>query len=131
MATVNRTAEPIERDDIVRAAFSLAALLVLTSSWLAWSLRTQDEPIAQQEPLRFLTDLNNAPESELSLLPGIGKELARRIITERETSGPFRSAGDLERVRGIGPKTIRQIEAMAIFPSSDTSAPRPEPSESP
>jgi competence protein ComEA len=131
MATVNRIAEPIERDDIVRAALVLAALLVLVSGWLTWSLPTQDQPIAQTEPLRFLTDLNNAPESEISLLPGIGQELARRIITERETSGPFRSAADLERVRGIGPKTIRQIEAMAIFRSSDTLVIRPEPPESP
>lgn len=131
MAAVNRIAEPIERDDIVRAALALAALLVLVSGWLAWSFRSPDQPNAQQQPLRFLTDLNNAPESELSLLPGIGKELARRIITERETSGPFRSAADLQRVRGIGPKTIRQIEAMAIFRSGDTPEIRPEQPESP
>ncbi len=46
--------------------------------------------------------LNEASEDELALIPGIGKELAKRIVEERNASGGFRDFQDLLRVKGIG-----------------------------
>jgi competence protein ComEA len=41
----------------------------------------------------------------LEWLPGIGPTIARRIIEGR----PFRSLDDLERVKGIGAKSLASI----------------------
>jgi len=47
-------------------------------------------------------DINTAAKAELESLPGIGEELADRIIQYREENGPFASAEDIQNVRGIG-----------------------------
>ncbi len=46
--------------------------------------------------------LNEVSEDELALIPGIGKELAKRIIQERNASGGFKDFQDLLKVKGIG-----------------------------
>ena len=48
--------------------------------------------------------INRASARDLEALPGVGPALAKRIVEERERSGPFRSPRDLLRVKGIGPK---------------------------
>ncbi|TVQ61119.1 MAG: ComEA family DNA-binding protein [Phycisphaerales bacterium] len=58
-------------------------------------------------------DLNAAPPEELELLPGIGPTLAARIVEERDAEGLFRSVDDLQRVRGIGPRTVERLRAHA------------------
>jgi competence ComEA-like helix-hairpin-helix protein len=56
-----------------------------------------------------VVDVNAAGEAELQTLPGIGPALARRIVEYRAAHGPFRSAGDLANVRGIGPATAAKL----------------------
>jgi len=53
--------------------------------------------------------LNEAPASRLQALNGIGPALAERIIEYRTTQRPFQRPAELERVRGIGPKTLADI----------------------
>jgi competence protein ComEA len=62
-------------------------------------------------------------------LPGIGPELAQRIVADRQARGPFRRVEDLRRVRGIGPKTLERmrvylapLDGTRAPPSSDTTA---------
>jgi len=50
-------------------------------------------------------DVNHAPIDELRSLPGIGPVLAERIVAGR----PYEGADDLDRVRGIGPKTLARL----------------------
>ena len=57
-------------------------------------------------------NVNTATASELELLPGIGPALAGRIVEDREVNGTFNSVDDLDRVKGIGPKTIERIRAL-------------------
>ena len=64
-------------------------------------------------------DLNRATAEELELLPRIGPTLARRIIEDRERRGPFRSVGELTRVRGIGPRTLEGIVPLATASVTD------------
>ena len=64
-------------------------------------------------------DLNAAPTSALERLPGIGPRLARRIVEERERTGPFRSAQDLRRVRGIGPKTVETLAPLVTVEAGE------------
>src|SRR3989338_3291411 len=54
--------------------------------------------------------VNAADVAELERLPGVGPALAARIVEERECCGPFHSAEDLTRVRGIGHKTRERLE---------------------
>lgn len=54
-------------------------------------------------------DINQAGQQELTLMPGIGKLTAQRILEDRNRNGPFRSLSDLQRVPGVGPKTIRDL----------------------
>jgi competence protein ComEA len=63
-------------------------------------------------------DLNRATAPELVRLPGIGPALAERIVTDRESRGPFSSPEALLRVRGIGPKTLDRIRGYLSFPAA-------------
>lgn len=71
---------------------------------------------APQTKLDLGIDPNSAPQEDLELLPGVGPSLARQIIAYREKNGPFRSADDLARVSGVGPKTVERIRAYLRFP---------------
>jgi competence protein ComEA len=53
-------------------------------------------------------DINRASASELQRLSGVGPEMSKRIIDERNKQ-PFKSVDDLRRVRGIGPKTLERL----------------------
>lgn len=59
-------------------------------------------------------NINTAPSGELERLPGVGPVIAGRIIEERERS-PFKSAEDLGRVPGIGPKSIETVAPFIRF----------------
>lgn len=60
--------------------------------------------------LEFSVAVNEADWAELTLLPNIGETLARRIVEYRQQYGPFTSLDQLQRVKGIGPKTLRRVE---------------------
>ena len=60
-------------------------------------------------------NVNTATPAQLELLPGIGPALASRIIESRRSQGPFRRLDDLQRVRGIGPKTAEAIAQHVRF----------------
>jgi len=55
-------------------------------------------------------DLARADAAALEVLPRVGPALAAAIIAERERA-PFCRLDDLERVRGIGPRTRAGLEA--------------------
>lgn len=56
-------------------------------------------------------DPNKASPDELQKLPGIGPELANRVIENR----PYQRAEDLARVPGIGPKTVEKLRRYLRF----------------
>ena len=58
----------------------------------------QEEILPDPSPL----NLNTATQEELAQLPGIGEELARRIVEYREANGAFESVEELMEVSGIG-----------------------------
>lgn len=59
-----------------------------------------------------LIDLNTADAAVLESLPGIGPALAERILNSRTQLGAFRRVEDLDRVPGIGHKTIEKLRPL-------------------
>ncbi|MCJ2136612.1 RNA-binding transcriptional accessory protein [Methylobacterium sp. J-026] len=51
-------------------------------------------------------DVNTASPALLAQVSGLGTALAERIVTHRDTHGPFRSRAALKAVPGLGPKTF-------------------------
>ncbi|MDQ7838961.1 MAG: helix-hairpin-helix domain-containing protein [Thermodesulfobacteriota bacterium] len=74
--------------------------------------------IPMTNPERLLLDismpLNTATEQNLELIPGIGPQLARRIIIFREQNGPYKDIADLMNVEGIGEKKLKEIAPYVI-----------------
>ena len=54
-------------------------------------------------------DINQATAKDFELLPGIGKVIAGRIVDSRKHEGRFHTIDQLDRVRGIGKKTIENL----------------------
>lgn len=55
-------------------------------------------------------DLNTATEEALQTLPGVGEELARRIVQYREVNGPFADKEAIMEVSGIGAAKFEAME---------------------
>jgi competence protein ComEA len=68
-------------------------------------------------------DLDTAPAESLERLPRIGPALARRIIADRDSLGPFGSLEGFQRVKGVGPAMVRTLAPYVTF----SGTPRPSP----
>jgi competence protein ComEA len=112
------------RDQSVAAFFLAVALLAIGSHW-TWQAANRHRliEIDQVEPdlAEFQVDINSADWPEVALMPGVGEVLAKRIVTDRETNGPFQDHSDLRRVRGIGPKTLDGMRPYLV-PMPDAAA---------
>lgn len=62
-----------------------------------------------------IVDVNRATVEELDALPGVGPELAERIVTYREANGPFADLNALDAVEGIGPSILEDIQNFVRF----------------
>lgn len=76
-------------------------------------------PVEEVRPDPSPLDLNAASEEELTALPGIGEELARRITEYREANGPFESVEELTEVSGIGPGKLAALEGLIIVEDNE------------
>jgi competence ComEA-like helix-hairpin-helix protein len=71
-----------------------------------------DTPAGAPPRVLRTINVNTAGPAELELLPGIGPALAQRIVDDRAAHGPFRSVNDLDRVKGIGPRTLERLRPL-------------------
>jgi len=65
----------------------------------------------------LLVDLNLGSRIELEALPGIGLELADRIVSYRSLHGNFKQVHDLGKVSGIGKKRLKRLEPFVTVQS--------------
>ena len=118
----------LRRADQLAVALVIAFSLLLITISLIYRHRRHDGIIeidrSPPRQVQFLVDINRADWPELTLLPGIGPTLARRIIESRERAGAFRNTDDLQRVPGIGPKTVARI-APYLMPVQDAETAEP------
>ncbi len=55
-------------------------------------------------------NVNAATADDLMLLPGIGTELANRIVEYRSKNGPFKNIYELTNINGIGDSNLNKIK---------------------
>lgn len=68
--------------------------------------------------------VNRSHWSALCILPGVGETIAKRIARDRDDRGSFRSARELTRVAGLGPRGVMQMEPwIDIRPSPPGKSP--------
>lgn len=60
-------------------------------------------------PAYAAVNINTANQAEFETLQGIGPAKAKAIVDYRKKNGSFKSPGDLEKVNGIGPATMKQL----------------------
>jgi DNA uptake protein ComE-like DNA-binding protein len=73
--------------------------------------RKQKAPPKPVGPL----DLDLADEKEIEALRYIGPTLARRIVADRDSFGPFGSMDGLRRVKGIGSSMVAKLDSAVTF----------------
>ena len=97
-------------------------LLVAIVAWAGWcSVRSPGLRSDPHEKVKgipsFQANINLADAMELQLLPGIGPKSAEEILRVRLRDGGFQVIQDLDRVDGIGKKTIEQLKAVVVLDS--------------
>jgi competence protein ComEA len=73
----------------------------------AWAAEQTSKTAPVQTPK---IDINKASIEDLAELKGIGQQYAARIVQYREQHGPFAKVEDIQKVQGIGPKTLEAIK---------------------
>ena len=120
----------VSRADVFTAPVQLALFVAILGlvGFVAWHSIPPTRPIethAEKQPIRV--DINRADRGELMLLPGIGPNLADRILDYREAHGPFDGLADLRKVSGIGPATLEKLRPRIQISWSETPPRKSEP----
>ncbi len=117
------------------ACYGILGLLLVYALVFRWLRPVVLEEPVQIDPARIAQveqaiDPNVASWAELSRLPGVGEALARRIVAYRAerqkalAASPgrpavvFRSAEDLDAVKGIGPALVERLRPHLKFPAA-------------
>lgn len=93
----------LDQFSLLMVAMALSAGVLLHLVFGNWS----GEPPPQLTAYRV--DLNTAELEELVLLEGVGELTAEKIMLDRQKKGFFLAEDDLQRVKGIGPKTMERL----------------------
>lgn len=65
-------------------------------------------------------NVNTANQKELESIKGIGPVKAKAILDYRSKNGPFKSVDDLDKVKGIGKKTLAEIRPQVTLTGPST-----------
>jgi competence protein ComEA len=104
------------------AAGALVALTAMLLGWNAWQylpFGARPTELERDVGLDYRVDLNRASRAELMQLPGVGKNLAERILHYREAHGSFRQVNELRKVPGIGPAMMERLRPWVWIGSDE------------
>jgi competence ComEA-like helix-hairpin-helix protein len=95
------------------ALWAIGLLLVLAATFLGMhfiaSLRRGARPTDLEHGLDYRVDLNGANKAELLQLPGVGDNMAQRILDYRRARGGFRRVDDLLELHGVGDALLNRL----------------------
>jgi len=119
----------LRRGDQIFVGTLLTASLVLVSiHWLKlshWGRQPVEVDRLPASQYQYTLDVNDATWVEWAQFEGIGETLAKRIVADRQTRGPFVSVDDVARVKGIGPKRLAEMRPyLTIEPPQATAGGR-------
>ncbi|MBI4540534.1 MAG: helix-hairpin-helix domain-containing protein [Gemmatimonadetes bacterium] len=125
VASTARAMKDRRRPEVVLPPDSSSAVpRQLLASWReAATQERRRAPLAAGERI----DPNRAPVEELDRIPGVGPALARAIVEERSRGGAFGAPADLERVPGIGAKSLVRLTPYLEFGRRRIAEPGPRP----
>ena len=106
----------------------LIGLIVALAYWTfcgGWRGEFVEVDCAQPRAYAFKVDVNRADWPELAQLPDVGEVTARKIVASRQSEGPFEDIDELQRVHGIGPKTVERIRPFLLPIEKNTRVARP------
>ena len=110
-------------DQLFVGTMVVAVIVLMIVHWVrlsGWGLLPIEIDRLPERQLDFQLEINRATWVEWMQLEGVGDTLARRIVEDRETNGPFSSIDDVERVKGIGPKTIEKLRPwLRVEPTAE------------
>lgn len=64
-------------------------------------------------------DVNTASAALLNYISGISKSVAKNIVMYKEENGPFKNRKELNKVKGLGPKSFTQCAGFLRIPDGD------------
>jgi competence protein ComEA len=113
-----------------RGQFTALLLLLGIAGLIGWRWyddRYGTRPTTLEPNARHRVDVNRATKSELMQVPGIGPQLAERIVLHREANGNFGRVEELKGVHGIGDATLNKIRPWLTIHPADVPDEPPEP----
>ena len=99
-------------DQLVLLLVGSVVLMLMVVHWVrlsGWGVRPVEIERLPSRLLDYRVNINEATWVEWAQLEGLGPELSRRIVADRDENGPFSSVDDVRRVLGVGPKTIERL----------------------
>ena len=135
MSRAQRQKEADRLGRLDRAAVVAVAVLALLTALRFSGTTTVDDLTGGRDRTRIMEirlDPNSAPWWELTALAGVGETRAKAIVGHRSQARTqagdadaiiYRSATDLEAVKGIGPKTVARIADHLTFPRGGRRSP--------
>jgi DNA uptake protein ComE-like DNA-binding protein len=76
--------------------------------------KRERQPKTQPKPAGPV-DLDVASVKEIEALRYVGPALAKRIVADRDSFGPFGSMEGLSRVKGVGPSMVAKLDSTLTF----------------
>ncbi|ACY98661.1 hypothetical protein Tcur_3119 [Thermomonospora curvata DSM 43183] len=104
--------EMVRRQRLLRAK---ARELAAKDPAMAKELRIGRPDLPRRYDDGGLIDVNHAPATVLTMLPGVTEELAHRIIKVRQETGGFVSAEELSTLAQLPPALTSDIAEYAVF----------------
>jgi competence protein ComEA len=102
---------------VVSVLIVVALLLMLVHWYRLTQYRPAPIEVLHPEGYVFQLDVNSATWVEWMQLDDVGETMARRIVEDRRVYGPFASVDDVQRVPGIGPKTMETLRPHLVCTS--------------